>query len=504
MELYILSKQNLKVLSMPKIIDYQINLDEETNLKSTLKIMKTEGLEEGNYIVLNGLYRQFLFVISAGGVLTEKDSNVVTLNVSDISNIFDRKVIEKKLELMTIESIEKFIAETIYDNFVNSNDTFLNIGYIDITWHTNTKGTVATNSENGLYNFHTFLINCRQNKNIYTEFKFENNRLKIDISYKEESTEMIDTTLPEVVDYNKIYEEEATAKVQVYIRENDSEYNLYLKTDKSTTEDKNDPNRANGKIEVISVDTADKAKEEALNVMKGNRYKHLVEFKISKTSQLMDITKLYIGRAVRIKTEDDIYDSYISAITLNDENFVYFKSGTLRIDFLDKLKKTSKTGGEKLDKTGGIIQGNLSIQGKLEIDGKQILSSELDSNIKKNTNFTKVALLPVDPNVQTQYQIGNYVIPEDGTYLIVGCVHTNFYGQDGRELNIILYKDWKQFYANIGVCNTYIWTLTRSINAIHQFKKGNQVEIVISNGDGSKMWSNSGGEIYIIRLNDES
>lgn len=294
METYILSKQNLKILSMPKIIDYQINIDEETNLKSTLKTIKTSGLQEGNYIVINGLYKQFLFIIPGDGIITEKDSNVVNLNVSDISNVFDRKVIEKKTELMTTESIEKFIAETIYDNFVNSSDTFLNIGYIDITWHTNTKGTVATNSENGLYNFHTFLINCRQNKNIYTEFKFENNRLKIDIGYKEESAEMIDTTLPEVVDYNKIKEEEITAKVQVYIRENGSEYNLYLKTDRTTTENKDDPNRASGRIEVISVDTADKAREEALNVMKGNRYKHLVEFKIAKTSKLMDITKLYI------------------------------------------------------------------------------------------------------------------------------------------------------------------------------------------------------------------
>jgi len=102
---------------------------------------------------------------------------------------------------------------------------------------------------------------------------------------------MIDTTLPEVTEYNKIYEEEITAKVQVYIRENGSEYNLYLKTDRTTTENKDDPNRASGKIEVISVDTADRAREEALNIMKGNRYKHLVEFKIAKTSKLMDITK---------------------------------------------------------------------------------------------------------------------------------------------------------------------------------------------------------------------
>lgn len=266
MELYILDKQDLKILSIAKVINYEINLDEETNAKSTFNLIKTDGLKKDNFIALNGLYRQFLFVIN--DVQTEKDSNVASITALDISNIFDRKVIEKNTEDMTSKSLEEFIANTISQNFVNSDDTALNINYIDIAWHTNTQAIVATNAENGLYNFHTFLINCRQYKNIYTEFKFENKRLKIDISYKQEDTELIDTTLSEVVDYNKVYEEEVTAKVTVLIREDNSEYNLYLRNDRTTTTNKDDENRASGKIEVISVDTADKAQEEALNVMK--------------------------------------------------------------------------------------------------------------------------------------------------------------------------------------------------------------------------------------------
>ena len=717
MELYILSKQDLSILSICKLADYQINLDEETNAKSTFTLMKTNGLKKGNYMTLNGLYRQFIFVID--DVQTEKGSNVVTVTALDISNVFNRKVIEKNIDIMKSKSIEEFLANTISEDFVNSDDTALNVRYIEIYWHTNTQGNVATNAENGLYNFHTFLINCRQYKNIYTDFKLENlgnpqtvegkrinveaknrkivdislhgesiqegtptpdnrveieniegniefkvegknifdcantriiynngntsyerldsglklissggqynmiyflvdtvknlkdktltlssdisfskdnqlttlglfytdinggnrtilvtnnnvtsegkyqvtgqveegeNRdyvciglrpnmasnyasgdytiydnlqveigetatdyepyksqtayfplsegqklmegsyladdgihhkrkqisinsslgnynsndnwyyisnsnfanlikadnslsnyftykpisyltsnpnasgvfsntgthfvfrvleftsaaeyrnfftensviieydiaeeeivpyteeqqtvwdkiknltlfegvnyissnanmvlkyyplkavglkfvLRIDIENKQETTKLIDTTLPEVTDYNKIYEADVTAKVQVYIREDGSEYNLYLKTDRTTTTNKDDPDRASGKIEVISVETADKAPEEALNVMKGNNYKHLVEFKIAKTSKLMDITELHIGRPIKIKTDDDIYDSYISAITLSDENFVYFKSGSLRITLLDKLKK---------------------------------------------------------------------------------------------------------------------------------------------------------------------
>ena len=373
MELYVLSKQDLSILSICKLTDYEINLDEETNAKSTFTMIKDDGIEEGNFIVLNGLYRQFLFVIDE--VNTEKESHLVTVTALDISNIFDRKVIEKNTYTMQTLSIEQFIANTMASNFVNSDDTVLNIGYIDITWYTNTQGIVPTNAEDGLYNFHTFLINCRQYKNIFTDFKFENGRLKIDIRNKQETTELIDTTLAEVTNYNKVYEEDVTAKVTVLIREDGSEYNLYLKTDKTTTTNKNDPNRASGNIEVISVDTADKAPEEALNVMKGNRYNHLVEFKIAKTSKLMDISKLTIGRPIRIKTTDDIYDSYISAITLTDENFVYFKSGNLRVTLIDKLKKTEAGSGNKIDKTGGTITGSLNVIDSLQKNGVNVLTS---------------------------------------------------------------------------------------------------------------------------------
>lgn len=172
MELYILSKEDLSILSVCKLADYEINLDEETNAKSTFTLMKVNGLKKGNFMVLNGLYKQFLFIIDE--INTEKGSGVATVTALDISNIFDRKVIEKNINTMKNKSIEEFIANTISENFVNSDDIALNVGYIDTYWHTNTKSSVDTNAENGLYNFHTFLTNCRQYKNIYSDFKVEN------------------------------------------------------------------------------------------------------------------------------------------------------------------------------------------------------------------------------------------------------------------------------------------------------------------------------------------
>lgn len=88
----------------------------------------------------------------------------------------------------------------------------------------------------------------------------------------------------------------------------------------------------------------------------------------------MNITKLTIGRPIRIKTDEDIYDSYISAITITDENFVYFKSGSLRITIIDKLKSNNNEVGNKLDTTGGKITGNLTVQKQIYMGENKVLS----------------------------------------------------------------------------------------------------------------------------------
>lgn len=499
MELYILSKQDLSILSICKVSEYQINLDEETNAKTTFNLLKTDGIKKDNFIVLNGLYRQFLFVID--DVQTNKSSNLVTVTALDISNIFNQKVIEKNTEQMTTNSIEEFLANTISENFVNSDDTISNIGYIDIAWHTDTQGVVATNAENGLYNFHTFMTNCRQYKNIYTEFTFDNGRLKIDIENKEESVQLIDTTLPEVTDYNKIYEEDVTAKVTVLIRENGSEYNLYLKTDRTTTTDKKDPDRVKGKVEVISVDTADKAAEEALNVIRGNSYNHLVEFKIAKTSKLMDISKFTIGRPVRIKTDDDIYDSYISAITLSDENFVYFKSGKLRATFLEKIKKSTNNAGNKLDLTGGVINGNLDINGDIKQNGESISHPNAGKMIWLYP--TQNQWIPATTQVELEWQAihfnnANGALTKEGNGVAIGenvkCVHVNAtYRIYGNEMFIYLFKNSEL----IAAANTTQATGGQiHINNVISVEAGDVITVRAylqyegsTVGDGSPAWS---------------
>lgn len=342
MEIYIINNRTFEIEAVTQASEYNLNLDEETNAVSSLKIINNNNIQKGNYVVLNGLYKQFIFVVSEDVFANDKE-NTMIVPLLDISNIFDRNIILKEKEIMKTKGIETFIANNIKENFINSDDNVLNLNYIKVNVLTTTKSNVDTNEENNLYNFHTFITNCRQYKDIYCEFKFNKNNLEINILHKDDSVKLVDTTLDEVVECTKIYEVDPVTRVEAYIQEDNTTYNLYLKNDRTTTTEKNDANRMYGRIETISCSNLESAKEQSLNTIKANRYRHLVEFKIGKSSNLVDVTQLYIGRKIKIKTKDSIYDSYISAIVLNDDNFIQFKSGNLRIDFTDKQRQSRRS-----------------------------------------------------------------------------------------------------------------------------------------------------------------
>lgn len=135
---------------------------------------------------------------------------------------------------------------------------------------------------------------------------------------------------------------------------------------------------------------------------------------------------------------------------------------------------------------------------------RDLLSNILTANLNKNVSFVELAVDSVNVNTSPSYQILDYTIPQDGTYLITGVVHPNHYGQSGRELVVNVARNWSVFYTNHGVCNTYTWTLSMPISAIYPFKKGDKLEVYITNSDNTKNWSNSGGSLFLIKLNNDS
>lgn len=337
---YFLDKNSFEIKDVVEVQDYEINIDEETNSKTTISIVQVTSISDKDFIFLqeNG-ERKFIGVIDApsnegGGIRYEITAKYIT-------NLFDRDLILKNEGLIASDGIEDFIEYTIRHEFTESADTLLNKTFLDIEVLTHTPKKFSVSNENGIYNFHTFINNMTQKYSIVYDFAIENGRLKMTIkNIENDAVDLIDCNVSDILNYLEKFSTNIVAKVTV-LSKDDSEYNLYLLNDRTTTEDATNENRAVGDIAVLYEEETENARQAALQKIRSNSYEHLIEFTVPNDSTLYDVKNWRIGKLIKIKTKQgEILDSYISALSIKkDSKFVDIKTGKIRVNFIDKLKQ---------------------------------------------------------------------------------------------------------------------------------------------------------------------
>lgn len=240
-------------------------------------------------------------------------------------------------EIIRHEGIEDYIAEQIRKNFTNNEDVLLNREYMEVRVKTHTKLNISVSTivdvQNNIFNLHTFMTNCTQKYNISYNFAIEGKKLIITIENKEAKKELIDVNAQPISNYVEVFETDVVAKVIVLTKDG-QRYTLYLKNNRTTTEDMLDPDRAQGKTEVIYAENIEDARQQALDIIKGNTYNHNVTFNYYNR-------ELKVGTPITIKTKESlIYDTYISALNRVKGSKMYeYTCGNIRIGFIDKLLK---------------------------------------------------------------------------------------------------------------------------------------------------------------------
>ncbi len=336
---YIIDAETLKVKDIQKLSDYKIENDDETNATSDIYFSKKFIAKDEDYILVKTENRNYLGIFFE--IPEEKDSETYVAKVKHISNIFDRDIFVEKENIIKDVGIEDFIKETIEDNFSNSNDNLLNKSYIEVIVKTHTKLKKSVDNEDGKYNFHTYITNCKQNYDIDIKYEFINKKLVITIENKKMEPVLIDCTIADVIDYKEIFEKRITAKVRVKCKDTGNIKEYFLNSNRNVIDNINDPERVKGKVVCIVVEKEEEAYQNAVDQFKGNSYNYLVEFSLNKNSKLMNEKKIDISTLVKIKTKSNIIlEGYITGrIEEKGNNIIFFKSGKIRKKLTDKLKK---------------------------------------------------------------------------------------------------------------------------------------------------------------------
>lgn len=339
--MWIFDYKDFSVKDIVEIADYEINIDEETNASSIINVLKKTTARAQDIIAVKK-NNEIVYWGKIEEIYNEDGRQLHEYTTKYITNIFNQNVKLENENLIKTTGIEDFIANTIINNFISNTDTFVNKTYLQVIVKTHTpKQTSVSNAEDGIYNLHTWMTNCTQKYDIMYSFSIVNKKLVITIENKTYNRELIDTQAQAISNYTEVFETDVVAKVTVLYNkvadiEKKGTYTLYLLNDRTTTTDKTNINRADGKIEIIYTENYEDAEQKALDTMKANYYNHNITFNFYNKY-------LKVGTPISIKTKESlIFDTYISAIKITSNKFYEYTCGNIRINFIDKLLKERK------------------------------------------------------------------------------------------------------------------------------------------------------------------
>lgn len=328
--MYVFDGKDFSIKDIVEISDYEINIDEETNANTIIKVLKnTEAKSKDIVVVKRNNEKVYWGIID--NISNENGQKLYQYTIKYITNLFDQNIKLENEELIKTTGVEDFIAKAITKNFIQNEDTFINKNYLQINVKTHTtKQTSVSNVQDGIYNLHTYMSNCTQNYDIVYSFSIVNKKLVITIENKEIKKELIDTTAQAISNYSEVFETDIVSKVVVLTSTNT--YALYLLNDRTTTTDALNANRADGRVETVYTEKYEDAPQKALDTMKANKYNHNITFSYNNL--------IRVGTPVAIKTKNSlIYDTYISAVKITKKKFYEYTCGNIRVKFIDKLLK---------------------------------------------------------------------------------------------------------------------------------------------------------------------
>lgn len=206
-------------------------------------------------------------------------------------------------------------------------------------------------TDNGIYNLCTYMGNALTKYGIFLAFDFTPQSLNIIIEKKVQAGLKIDTSISDVINLAETYEVKALTKLTMIWKRTVNETTVetvrhfFLKTDRTITENMDDPDRAKGTTDaaVSTAENEEAMKQEAYDKFTANSYNHKITFDFISSSKLINAEEMYIGHKCLVKTKNGIKESVITGINRsNMDRSINITLGNMKIDLIEKLKGVMK------------------------------------------------------------------------------------------------------------------------------------------------------------------
>lgn len=335
----IISKHTFTLLDTIAVSMYDIELDGDYGGKSQMVFHRKPIASEDDFILLQDDGLVFQGIID--NIENKEGQRACTITAIEMQRLFDQKIILAN-EILLSTGIEDFIADQIIGNFISSDDDLMNISYLTVTAKTHTPVAAKPDNEDGVYNLCTYIGNALTSYGIFVVFEFTENSLNVVIDKRQQSDLKIDTGLANIINPSEIYEAKALAKLTVLWNKGTTTEtrNFFLKTDRTITEDVNDPDRAKGSVNVIvsTAETEAEMKQAAYDQFAANSYQHKITFDAI-PSKLVSKADLYVGHQLTVKTDSGIRDSIITGIGHSSgQAAISVTLGQMKVTLIEKLK----------------------------------------------------------------------------------------------------------------------------------------------------------------------
>ena len=348
---YIIDSITLKIKDFLEFEEYEFKRDIDYEDKSSITVLRQPNASTDDYVlckcggdtIFTGIYKDYS---------AESNSSEYKITLLQKEKLFDRFVFVKNESVISATGVEDFIANTITDNWISSGDSMTDKPYISVEALTHTpiyaKVSTTVDLTDGCFNLKTYLGNCLEYYGIRVEFEITQDALTVYIANDAEETVKVNANDTDVADYSEVYAVDALTKLSVRFdkKENDAiasstDYEYYLRNDRTITTDKTDTNRAKGSSKAMVIEAESEAEmyQKVQDEFSGNSYSHKISFNMYMDSKIYDYIDCYIGRSCMIKTKSGVRTSLVTSTSVSNESrFADIELGKLKVTLIEKIR----------------------------------------------------------------------------------------------------------------------------------------------------------------------